>query len=128
MKEQRKRATIKLALWTVLWVVSTAISTFGPMFLWETRTLTVVAIALNLIIGIGAILANVGQFHTMDELEKKIQLEAMAVSLGITVVFGISYSMMEQNGLIESAEIGFLIIVQGISFYITMLVNRKRFA
>jgi hypothetical protein len=58
----------------------------------------------------------------------KIQLEAMAVSLGITVVFGISYSMMEQNGLIESAEIGFLILVQGISFYITMLVNRKRFA
>ena len=40
MHERLRRNTLKLAGWTAAWVITLAIATFGPVFLWEARALT----------------------------------------------------------------------------------------
>ena len=110
MKEERKKRTIRLAIWTWTWVATLAVATFGPKFIWENSTLwTTLAICINLINGVLMILANRSLFNHYDELERKIHLESMGLTLGATVIVGLSYSLLDQTNLITSdAEISYL--------------------
>ena len=129
MKEERKKITIRLAIWTWTWVATLAVATFGPKFIWENSTLwTTLAICINLINGVLMILANRSLFNHYDELERKIHLESMGLTLGATVIVGLSYSLLDITNLITSdAEISYLIMFMSVTYFITLLINRKRY-
>ena len=129
MKAERKKITLQLALWTWTWVATLALATFGPKFIWEGNMgLTVGAIVLNLANGVLMILANRKLFNHLDELERKIQLESLGLTLGLTVVVGLTYSLLYQTNLIPGdAEIGILVGFVGITYMIALLINRRRF-
>ena len=128
-KAKGKKNTINLAIWTLAWVLSMALVTFGPMFIWEdNKTITWVVVVLNFLLGIGMILSNIRHMNGLDELQKRIQLEAMAVALGMAVVAGLSYTVMDQKDLIEhDADISFLILIIGATYMIGLLFGQKRF-
>ena len=129
-KKERKKHLIHLAFWTWSWVLTLAIATFGPEFFWEEKSaLTLVAIVVNLAIGILMVLANRKLFNHYDELERKIHLESMGLTLGLAVIIGLTYSLLDQKNLIHSdAEIGFLVGFIGITYIISLMVNRKRYS
>ena len=129
MKEERKKRTIRLAIWTWTWVATLAVATFGPKFIWENSTLwTVLALCINLINGVLMIMANRSLFNHYDELERKIHLESMGLTLGATVIVGLSYSLLDITNLITSdAEISYLIMFMSVTYLITLLINRKRY-
>lgn len=125
---QTKRNNINLAYWTILWTVSMALATFGPMFIWESQTLTISGIILNLGLGIGMILANKRHINGLDEMQKKIQLEAMAVGLGVGVVIGLSYSLLDHTNLIQAnAEISHLVLLIGMTYTVAVIIGRIRY-
>ena len=117
MKELKKKRLKQLAFWTMLWTLTMAVASFGPKFLWDGNTLlTILAILVNLAIGVGMILMNRKLIMEGDELEKKIQLESMGLTLGLAVVVGLSYSLLDSTNLISmDAEIGFLVIFIGLT-------------
>ncbi len=129
MKEERRKHLINLGLWTWSWVVTLAIATFGPIFIWEDhKALTTLAIITNLSNGVLMILANRKLFNHYDELERKIHLESLALTLGLTIIVGLTYSLLDQTNLIPfDAEIGVLVGFVGVTYMITLLVNRKRY-
>ncbi|WP_255590366.1 hypothetical protein [Algoriphagus sp. NBT04N3] len=129
MKEERIKRTKKLAIWTWSWVATMAIATFGPEFIWDNHPfLTPFAIVVNLVNGILMILANRDLFNHFDELERKIHLEAMGITLGLAVVVGLTFSLMHQKGIIAfDAEIGYLVMFIGVTYMIAMMINRKRY-
>ena len=128
-KSQTLRNTRNLGLWTLAWVLSMALATFGPKFLWESnKTMSLIAIVFNLFMGFMMIRANMKLLNGLDELQRKLQIDAMAVSLGIAVVGGLGYSLLDQTNIIPwDAEIGFLVMLIGISYFITLLINQKRY-
>ncbi|TKS57157.1 hypothetical protein FCN74_01695 [Mesohalobacter halotolerans] len=125
----QKQQTIKLAVWTWSWVATLAIATFGPRFIWDDhQLLTVLAILTNLANGVMMIIANRKYFNIMDELQRKIHLESLAITLGLAVVVGLSFSLLDQTNLITfDAEIGFLVGFIGITYLITLFINRSRY-
>jgi hypothetical protein len=129
MKAERKKRTLQLALWTWTWVATLALATFGPIFLWEeNKSVTLLAIVINLINGGLMVLANVKLFRHYDELEQKIHAEAMGLTLGATVIVGLSYSLLDQTNLIQSdTEIGSLVLFIGVTYLISLLINRKKY-
>ena len=129
MKEERRKQLINLGLWTWSWVLTLAIATFGPIFIWEEqKALTTFAIIINLANGVLMILANRQLFNHYDELERKIHLESLALTLGLTIIVGLTYSLLDQTNLIPfDAEIGVLIGFVGVTYMITLLINRKRY-
>ena len=130
MKEERKKHLLHLGLWTWSWVATLAIATFGPKFIWDDHTvLTTFAILTNLVNGVLMILANRKLFNHYDELERKIHLESLALTLGLTVIIGLTYSLLDQVNLIPfDAEIGILVGFVGLTYMITLLINRKRYS
>ena len=129
MKEERKKHLKNLGLWTWSWVASMALATFGPKFIWEEQiALTAFAIITNLVNGVLMILANRKLFNHYDELERKIHLESSALTLGLTVIVGLSYSLLDQTNLISfDAEISNLVLFVGVTYPTTLLINRKRY-
>jgi hypothetical protein len=90
--------------------------------------LTLLAIGVNIALGIGMILANRRFVNDGDELEKKIQLESMGLTLGLAVVVGLAYSLLDTTNLISSdAEISILVIFIGLTYIITTVVNTKKY-
>mgnify|MGYP003631169601 FL=1 len=129
VSKKMKKVTINLALWSLLWLVSLALATFGPKFIWqENITWSIIAIVINTTIGGGLIWAHIKHLTALDELQKKIQLDAMGIALGVGIVGGLSYSVMDIANVISGdAEIGFLVMLISVSYMIALLVGKKRY-
>lgn len=130
MKETRKKYLYQLAAWTWSWVATLAIATFGPKYIWDDHTtLTVLAVAVNFANGILMLIANRRLFNNFDELERKIHLESLALTLGLAVVFGLTYSLLDVTNLINyDAEISNLVFFIGITYLICFTVNVRRYS
>ncbi|SDG55849.1 hypothetical protein [Psychroflexus sediminis] len=128
--ENRRKKILNLAGWTWSWVATLALATFGPKYIWDDhRLLTILFVGLNLVNGIAMIIANRDLFNSMDELQRKIQLEALGITLGLSVIVGITYSALDTTNLIPmDAEIGFLVGFIGVTYFVTLLINRNRYA
>ena len=127
--ERMTKNTIRLGFWTAGWVVSMAVATFGPRFIWDSNTLlTILGILLNMGIGFGMIMANKTQLLGQDELQQKIQLEAMALSLGVGLVVGLSYSLLDITNLISfDAEISHMVILLGLTYLAGVVAGHRRY-
>ncbi len=126
---ETKKKTKYLAYWTFAWVLTTALASFGPKFMWESNSLySMLAIVLNVLVGVFMVLANIKQMKSLDELQQKIQLEAMGISLGATLVLGIGYSLLDTSNVISSdAEISHLIIIMGLSYLAALILGQARY-
>jgi hypothetical protein len=123
------KTTVRLGFWTLGWVVTMAIANFGPKFIWQfNNTVTVVAILLNLAVGAGMILANKRHLNGLDELQQKIQLEAMALSLGVGLIVGLGYSNLDVSNIISAdAEISHLVILMGLTYLAGVIAGTRKY-
>ena len=127
MKEQKKQTKIMLA-WTVAWVGSLAFLTGGENTLWDSLLITKIGLLINFAIGIGMIIANKNLFKTYDELQKKIQFEAMALTLGLAVVAGLTYEVSFDFGVINSEpEFEYLVLFISFSYIVSNIINSRRY-
>ncbi|MCP9199002.1 hypothetical protein MKO06_03720 [Gramella sp. GC03-9] len=128
-KNKNKKNTRNLGAWTLLWVFSLALVTFGHALIWnENTTISLVLLIVNTLIGIGMILANVRYLNGLDELQRKIHLEAMGICLGVALVAGITYSTMDVTNIIAfNAEISHLIILMGLTYLVSILIINARY-
>jgi len=125
---QTKKKTLRLFLWTVAWVLATAGVAFGSKNLWNFNTwLTIIAVLIHIGLGLGMIRVFKQYLLGLDELQRKIQLDAMALSLGIGLVLGCSYEMLEDIKLIPfEPEIPHLLIMMSLTYVVgTVLGHRK---
>jgi len=127
MKEQKKYTKILLG-WTFAWVVSLAFLSAGVNYLWDSLLITKIGLLINLSIGVGMIIANKNLLNHYDELQKKIQLEAMALTLGLAVVVGLIYEVSFDFGIINSEPEGeYLVIFISICYIVSTLLNSRRY-
>ncbi|MBT5311582.1 MAG: hypothetical protein HN969_09005 [Verrucomicrobia bacterium] len=125
---QTKKNTKRLFIWSVVWVLATAGVAFGPKNLWNFNTLpTILGVLIHIGIGFGMIRVFKQYLLELDELQRKIQLDAMALSLGIGLVLGSSYELLEDIKLIPfEPEIPHLIILMSLTYVVgTVLGHRK---
>ena len=125
--KQKKQTKIMLG-WTISWVASLAFLSFGENSLWDSLLITKIGLIINLVIGIGMIIANKNLFKTYDELQKKIQFEAMAITLGLAVVVGLTYEVSFDFGVINSEpEFEYLIVFISISYVVSTIINSRKY-
>ena len=128
MKEILKKSTKNLIIWTLAWTGTLAILTFASNQLWDSLILTKIAFVINFAVGIGMIIANKNLINNFDELQRKIHMEAMAMTLGLAVVVGISYEISFDFNIINSEPEGeYLIMFIGITYIISVLINNRKY-
>ncbi|OFI32169.1 hypothetical protein [Alteromonas lipolytica] len=108
----------RLAGFTLAWLLSLALIYFGHRFVWDgDKLITGVMGAINLLLGAGMMWANKIMLNGLDELEQKIQLEAMGLSLGVGLVGGFAYSALAKTGVLPfAAEISHLAVLMALTY------------
>ena len=125
----QKTNTVRLRYWTTAWVLSSALAAFGPKLIWDFHTgLTILGVVINLAIGFGMIVANKRYVQGLDEMHRKIFLDAGALSLGVGLVCGLSYELLEDIRLITfEPEISHLVILMCLTFLTGMIVGHRKY-
>ena len=119
----------KVAYWGLAWVLATAGATFGPELLWGYGTLmTSIAVAIQLTLGFGMIWNFKGLLLALDDLQRLIQLEAISLALGVGIVVGISYELLEDVKLITfEPEISHLIMLIGLTYLFGLFLGNRHY-
>ena len=96
------RTTAPFVVWTLAWVVTLALAKFGPGLLWDSQQTIAswAAVAANLVVGIGWIVAFSRFLQAQDELQRKILQDALTVTLGVGWVGGFAYVVADAAGLV----------------------------
>ena len=72
--------------------------------------------------------ANKIHLKGLDEMQQKIQMEGMALSLGVGLVCGLSYSLLDTTNLISfDAEISHLVILMGLTYLTGIILGHRRY-
>ena len=124
------RSSMRLLVWTFTWVLTVALMAFGPKIVWDFNTLaTTIAIIINLLAGYKMILVNKDHLLGLDELQQRIQLNAMAISLGAGLVLGVTYDTLEDIKIITfEPEVSHLIIAMSLVYMLSILIGNRRYA
>ena len=128
--QQKNRSnTTKLGLWTAIWLLSMALCNFGPRFIWDfNMSLTIVALLLNLALGLKMVLTNIQHIKGLDEMQQLIQLNAMGITLGLSLVVGLTYSNLDVLNLISyHAEISHLVIFMGLTYIAATFIGQSKY-
>ena len=123
------RNTIRLRYWSIAWVLSIALASFGPRLIWNFHTgLTILGVVISLAVGFGMIVANKRYIQGLDELHRKIFLDAGVLSLGVGLVCGLSYELLEDIKLITfQPEISHLIILMCLTFLTGLIMGHRKY-
>jgi hypothetical protein len=123
------RNTTRLKIWTTAWVLSTALAAFGPKLIWDFHTgLTILGVVIYLAVGYGMIVASKRQVEGLDEMQRKIFLDAGALTLGVGLVCGLGYDLLEDIKLITfEPEISHLVILMCLTFLTGQIMGHRKY-
>jgi hypothetical protein len=118
-----------MAAWTAAWVASVALAAFGPGVFWDDQPApTLIAIAISVLVGVGMLFAHKRHVQSMDELQRAIQLQTMAWTLGAGLVGGIAWTLFARHDLIGfEAEIGHLVAFMAAVYMVGSLAGLRRY-
>ena len=118
----------QVLLWMFAWVGSLGIVSFCSKYEWYSSTLPIIiAFVIHTGIGIGMILAYKRFLKELDELERKIQLGSLALSVGATVVGFTSYSILGKAGIVPELSPSYLIMLLFFTYGAGLIIGRIRY-
>jgi hypothetical protein len=115
---------------TLAWLATLALAQFGPELLWgqQLPALSWAAIALNIVAGIVWIVSFAFFLRTIDELERKILLDAFTVTLGAGFVGAMAYAAASSAGLVpEAFSIALFAVFLAVVYLIAFVVGKIRY-
>jgi hypothetical protein len=120
---------IRLAYWNGAWVAATALMGFGPRFLWnKASVLTLLAVGLDVAVGVGMILTNKRYIAELDELQQRVWLNALGITVGVAVVASVPWSVLDAYHVIPfHADISHLVMLMALTFLMSFLYGTWRY-
>lgn len=128
-KSRTRTNTLRIFYWSAAWLAATALMAMGPRLLWnKAQTLTLLAVGLNVAVGAGLIMAFKKYVLELDELQQRVYLNALGITVGVAVVASIPYAVMDRYHVIPyHAEISDLVILMSLTFAISTVYGSVRY-
>jgi hypothetical protein len=128
--ESRVRTrVIQLFRWCGVWAGTCALMAFGPKFLWNKGLVfTLLAIGLNVCVGVRTIVANKRYLEELDDLQRKVHLNSLAITVGVAMIVGVPYSVMASYRLIPfHADVSHLVVLMALTYGASNLYGTWRY-
>lgn len=125
----KAKSGVRVLIWSLAWVLTTALAAFGPKFIWDFQTgLTILGVLINVGVGFGMILVTKRHLQSLDEMHQKIFRDAAVLSLGVGLVCASSYELLEDIQLITAQpEISHVIILMCLTFLVGMIAGHRKY-
>ncbi|MCC6585774.1 MAG: hypothetical protein IT168_03570 [Bryobacterales bacterium] len=124
-----RTSIIRLAGWTLAWLAATALMKFGPIVFWNKAVaFTLLAVGLDLAVGVGMILATKKYVTELDDLQQKIYLDALGITVGVGLIAGIPYSVMDSYHVMPfKADVAHIVILMAVTFSASCVYGSWRY-
>ncbi len=121
--------TLQLFSWAGAWLGTCALMTFGPRFLWnKTLALTLLAVGLNFCVGVGLIVAHKQYLARLDELQRKVYLDALGITVGVVLIAAVPYAVLERFNILHlKAGVSDLLILMSVTFLASFFSGTWRY-
>lgn len=104
-------------LWCFAWAASLILVDKAVLYGWYTESYySMIGIVVNALFGLGVIRTFLNQFAHMDEMQRKIQLDALALAMGIGFVGSFTYSLLTTTGFLSDPNIKDIILLMAITY------------
>jgi hypothetical protein len=123
------KGNLRLVLWTGAWVAATALMRFALRFLWnKVPVITLLAIGLDLALGVAWILANKKYVMELDELQRKVYLNAVGIAAGVAMIAVPPLSVMDVYHVIPfHVNISHVMMLMGLTFIVSFVYGMLRY-
>lgn len=126
--KQQVRHNKSVLIWTFTWLISFAILVLGPKELWENTAMTVMAALLNFVLIIAMLYANKNLFDSYDEFQKTVQLNAIALTLFLTIFIGLLSIGLYQSGLLKfEPQVHHLVFFSALTYIFSAIFISKKY-
>lgn len=121
---------IQLFCWCGTWAATCALLAFGPRFIWnKAMPFTLLAVCLNVCAGIGMLVANKRYLEELDELQRKVQLNSLAITVGVAFIVGVPYSLLDSFQLIPfHASVWHLVVLMTLTYSGSDLYGTRQYS
>jgi len=122
------RDNLVMVLWVFIWMASMVVADKAALYgWWSDGWLTILAVAVNVLLGFVMIAAFMRLLRGMDDLQRKIQLEALSFALGMSLVGCAAYSLLVTWGYIVDEEVSDIFVLMCVSYSASVLFGTWRY-
>ena len=122
------RDNLAVVGWIFAWMASLTISDKAALYGWWTAEwITWLSIAVNAALGVWMVLRFLRMLRGMDDLQRKIQFDALGFGLGVSLVGTISYSLLVTWGYIVDEEVTDIFVLMCVSYSAAALFGVLRY-
>lgn len=128
--QSRFRAnTIRVVCWNGAWAATSLVMALGPRFLWNKALgFTLLAIGVDVAVGVGMILATKKYVTELDDLQQKVYLNALGITVGVALISVVPYAVLDAYHVVHfKAAVAYLVILMGLTFLVSVLYGTWRY-
>jgi hypothetical protein len=126
--QRARRDSLAIVGWIFTWMLSLIISDKAALYgWWSTEWVTWLSIVINAALGLWVVRSYMRMLKNLDELQRQIQLNALAVSLGVSLVGSITYSLLVTWGYITDEEVSDIFVLMCVSYSAAVLYGQFRY-
>lgn len=126
-KKQIMKSSIFVAS-TFIWIAMMIFIDKGILYGWFTSDMQInLLIAFDTILGIVVIFMFISLLNAMDELQRKIQFDALAFSMGTTFVASITYSLLTTAQIVKDSETSDLILIMTVCYMASVIYGQVKY-
>lgn len=115
-------------LWALAWVATLALAAFLSGYSWYSSAIaTMIGFVVHTGTGVGMLFAYKRFLKELDEMERKIQLDALASSVGMAVIGFSGYSLLEKAAYVPELEPSYLIMLIALTYIAGIIIGRIRY-
>jgi hypothetical protein len=120
--------SLKMVALIFTWMASMTLSDKAQLYgWWSAEWITIVSIGVNAAFGLWVIQFYRRMIRDMDDLQRKIQLEALSMALGISMVGTVSYSLLVTWGYIVDEEVSDIMVLMCVSYSISVVYGTLKY-
>lgn len=111
------RDSLRLVALVFIWMASLTVSDKAALYdWWSSEWLTVASIVVHVLLGGVLIVAFMRMLGRMDDLQRKIQFDALALGFGISLVGCAAYTLLVTWGYVQDEEASDIFVLMCVSY------------
>ncbi|ACJ27024.1 Conserved hypothetical protein [Shewanella piezotolerans WP3] len=115
----------RVNLFALLWALTLMLSTYlGETGVLDNTLLLIIAFAVHSMIGIAMLLTYKNFLTQLDEMERKVQLDALALAVGVAIISFSSYSILANTGTVPPLNSAYLIALIALTYMVGIIKGR----
>ncbi len=129
MSERDRRNQLRLVGWIFAWAAAWVLASAGISRGWVPGGAPAITVTLLHVLLGGAMMLAFRRFlREADELQRRIQLEALALGFGAAVVGAAAYRLLERAGAVGATDVSDVIMILAVAYSVGVLAGQRRYA